>query len=148
MLAIFLGCLPLQAQQDTSVAEVKKAIETFFEGFHKGDTVLMKSTMHKDLTLQTIYRTKEGKDVLNKGDAAKFVNAIGTRLDSQKWLEKLLDIEVQVDANMAHAWTPYEFYLNDTFSHCGVNSFQLMNDSGVWKIIYLVDTRRRAGCRE
>ena len=35
------------------------------------------------------------------------------------------------------------FGLMDNFSHCGVNSFQLFNDNGQWKIIYLIDTRRK-----
>ena len=44
------------------------------------------------------------------------------------------------------AWTPYSFFLNDTFSHCGVNNFQLLKKEGEWKIIYLIDTRRKEGC--
>ncbi len=47
---------------------------------------------------------------------------------------------------MANAWTPYEFWYNGNFSHCGVNSFQLIKKDEKWKIIYLVDTRRKEGC--
>ena len=53
---------------------------------------------------------------------------------------------IQIDGPMANAWTNYEFWVNDSFSHCGVNSFQLFNDQGSWKIIYLIDTRRKEGC--
>jgi hypothetical protein len=47
---------------------------------------------------------------------------------------------------MAAIWTEYSFYLGDKFSHCGVNSFQLFKDETGWKIIYIVDTRRKEGC--
>ena len=47
---------------------------------------------------------------------------------------------------MATAWTPYEFWYKEKFSHCGVNSFQLMKIENEWKIIYFVDTRRRSDC--
>ncbi|MEM0542129.1 hypothetical protein WFZ85_05850 [Flavobacterium sp. j3] len=52
---------------------------------------------------------------------------------------------IQVDGEMAHAWTPYEFYVNGKFSHKGVNAFTLFKDGSLeasgWKIIHIVDTR-------
>ena len=65
----------------------------------------------------------------------------------RKFEEKLLDFSIQVDGNMANAWTPYEFWYQEELSHCGVNSFQLIKEDDKWKIIYLVDTRRREGCK-
>ena len=47
---------------------------------------------------------------------------------------------------MANAWAPYEFYINSEFSHCGINSFQLIKIEGNWKIIYIIDTRRKDNC--
>ena len=47
---------------------------------------------------------------------------------------------------MANVWTAYSFYFDGKFSHCGVNSFQLLKEAGEWKIFYLVDTRRKEGC--
>jgi hypothetical protein len=44
---------------------------------------------------------------------------------------------------MAHAWTPYEFYINGKLSHKGVNAFTLYKDDGQWKIVHLIDTRRK-----
>ena len=140
-------CSSGSAQSDTA-DQVQKTVDTFFEAFHKGDTVLLKSVLHKDAIFQTIYKNKAGEDILRHDDVAKVIQAIGNKPEGQKWTEKLLDYSIQIDSNMANAWTPYEFYLNDEFSHCGVNSFQMINDAGQWKVIYLVDTRRRAGCRE
>lgn len=138
------------AQNSTSniELEVKNAIDTFFEGFHKGDTALIKSVMMDKVLMQTAYRNKEGKDILVTDEPTKLIDAIANRSDDQKWEEKLLDYKITIDGNMANAWTPYEFWFNDEFSHCGVNSFQLFNDNGTWKIIYLIDTRRRQGCNQ
>jgi hypothetical protein len=47
---------------------------------------------------------------------------------------------------MATAWTPYKFYLDKTFSHCGVNAFQLFKSENGWKIISILDTRRKEPC--
>lgn len=129
--------------QNIAELEVKSVIDTFFEGFHKGDTILMTSVMADKILLQTAFKNRDGQDILMNDDRNKLVEAIAKRSEDQKWDERLLDYIIKVDGNMANAWTPYEFWYNDTFSHCGVNSFQLFNDNGSWKIIYLIDTRRK-----
>ena len=142
-----LSSSALFAQTDET-ANVKAAIDTFFEGFHKGDTTVMKSVMMGKFTTQTAYKNKKGKDVLRTDDSSKLIDAIAKRPADQKWDERLKDYIIKVDGNMANAWTPYEFWFNGDFSHCGVNSFQLFHDNGQWKIIYLIDTRQRTGCNE
>ncbi|PWI29703.1 3-methyl-2-oxobutanoate hydroxymethyltransferase [Flavobacteriaceae bacterium LYZ1037] len=134
--------------QDAEDTQVKLAIDTFFVGFHKGDTTLMKSVMYDKIHFQTTYINKEGKGMLVTEESSKLILAIANRPVEQKWDERLLDYKIQIDGTMAHVWTPYEFWVNGQFSHCGVNSFQLFKDDGNWKIIYLIDTRRREGCQE
>lgn len=134
--------------QNEEEAKVKATLDTFFEGFHKGDTTLMKSVMMDKIIMQTAYRNKEGKDILVTDEPEKLINAIVTRTADQKWDERLLDYNIQIDGNMANVWTPYEFWFNGVFSHCGVNSFQLFKDGEQWKIIYLIDTRRKSSCNQ
>ena len=144
---IFLVALmttTIQAQNEET--QVKAAVDTFFEGFHKGDTTLMKSVIADKVLMQTAYKNKEGKDILVTDEAGKLVEAIANRPADHIWDERLLDYIIQVDGNMAHAWTPYEFWFNGEFSHCGVNSFQLFKEVETWKIIYLIDTRRKSDC--
>ncbi|MCV6629252.1 MAG: nuclear transport factor 2 family protein [Flavobacteriaceae bacterium] len=137
----------LSAQQNKEIAAVKNTVVAFFDAFHKGDTIALKKTLGDHLVLQTAFKNKEGKDVLRHEERQQLIDAIGKRPVDQKWEEKLLDYSIQVDGNMANAWTPYEFYFNGEFSHCGVNSFQMFKDNGTWKIIYLIDTRRRTPCK-
>ena len=75
--------------------------------------------------------------------ASKFITSILSIPENQKFEEKLLSFDIKIDGNMANAWTPYEFWFNDQFSHCGVNSFQLIKVDNAWKIFFLVDTRRK-----
>jgi len=48
-----------------------------------------------------------------------------------------------MDGPLAMVWAPYHFYYNGTLLHCGVDSFQLIRTGGVWKILYIVDTRKK-----
>jgi len=133
--------------QQTAETEVEEVIKTFFEGFHKADTLLMKQTMADELIFQTASKNKEGKDILKTDDVKDFIKAIGSgRPVTDKWEERISSYTIKVDGNMANAWTEYEFWLDGTFSHCGVNSFQLFHDNGTWKIIYLIDTLRKSSC--
>lgn len=144
---ILLSSLCIKAQ--TSVEkEVENVIKTFFEGFHKGDTLLLKSTMAENVILQTAFKNKEQKDILKQDEkVADFIKVIGSKRPvTDKWEERISSYTVKVDGNMANAWTEYEFWLDGKFSHCGVNSFQLFHDNGTWKIIYLIDTRRKFSC--
>lgn len=121
---------------------IKKSIQIFFEGLNVRDTLKMQSVCDANIRLQTV---NERKGVLkltteNPENFYKSVAAIPTDLVIE---EKLLEIKIQVDGAMAHVWTPYEFSVNGSFSHRGVNSFQLFKDNGTWKIVYIIDTRRR-----
>ena len=52
------------AQKNKEEKAVKTAIENFFKGFHKGDTLLLKKTIHADLIAQTTFTTQKGDKVL------------------------------------------------------------------------------------
>jgi len=54
--------------------------------------------------------------------------------------------KILIDSQLASVWTDYKFYIGDKFSHCGVNSFQLVKLNDGWKIVYIIDTRRKEGC--
>jgi hypothetical protein len=109
---------------------------------------MMRSVLIKEVPLQTVATNQEGKHVMSNGSLDNLLNAIANRPAEQKWEEKLLDYTVQIDGNLAHVWTPYEFWLNGNFSHCGANAFTLAKTDSGWKIIHLIDSRRRSSCKQ
>jgi len=128
--------------------QVKQVIETFFDGFHKQDSSIIKNTLIDKVVLQTTGRDLEGKTRFREENLSEVLASICSIPDSIKFEERLTSFSIQVDRTMANAWVGYEFWLNDEFSHCGINSFQLVDFDGEWKIIYLIDTRGKAGCLE
>jgi len=144
-LVLIFSCGIVSAQLNEK-EEVKKAVQMFFEGFHNQDSARIKSTTHSGIIMQTIGRDKKGTSVVKTSDFSDFLKSIVSIPDSTKFQEKILSYQIKVDGSMANAWTPYELWINDSLSHCGVNSFQLHKQDGNWKIIYLIDTRRREHC--
>jgi hypothetical protein len=122
--------------------EVKQVVVTFFKGFHAKDSITMKSVCADKMILQSISESSKGTQLKNDS-AQDFFRSIATIPNTILFEEKLQDYSIQVDGAMAHVWTPYEFYLNNKLSHKGVNAFTLFKDNGLWKIVYLIDTRRK-----
>lgn len=147
LVALFLNA-PICNAQDAEKEAVKKVVEGFFEAFHKQDSLGMKSFVGDNVVLQTTGRNKEGKTMLRTTPIGKLYASIVSIPDSVSFEEKLTSWNIQVDRTMANAWVGYEFWLNGNFSHCGINSFQMVDFDGEWKIIYLIDTRGREECLE
>ncbi len=138
LLALILLSNIIHAQND----DIKHTIETFFEGFHHRDTVLLKQVCADKMILQSITESSSGNS-LSEEPLQFFYRSIASMPKTLKYNEKILSFTTQVDGSMAHAWTPYEFYLEGKLSHSGVNSFVLFKEKDQWKIVYIIDTRRK-----
>lgn len=69
-----------------------------------------------------------------------------TKPHSELYDERITFDVVKTDAAPAMAWIPYKYYVGSTFSHCGVDAFQLVKLGAEWKIQYIIDTRRKEPC--
>lgn len=139
---ILIVCLVFSTNFQAQNQEIQKTIETFFEGFHARDSIKIQSVCSSKMILQSISENSKGTK-LSSDNVSGFYKSIATIPTTLKIQEKILNYNIQIDGAMAHAWTPYEFYVNDQFSHKGVNAFTLFKENNIWKIIYVIDTRRK-----
>lgn len=135
----------LSAQMATD--SVKATINQLFEAMIEADGAKLKNCFTDSAILQTITKNKEGKDIVKNEQVMSFVNMINS---VQKGVadERIVFDVVKVDGPLAIVWAPYQFFRNGVYSHCGVNSFQLVQLNNQWKIQYLIDTRRKGNCAE
>jgi hypothetical protein len=61
-------------------------------------------------------------------------------------LERFWDPEVRVRGSIATIWTPYDFWFDGKFSHCGIDAFDLIKTADGWKISGGTYTVERNGC--
>ena len=146
--SICLICLAhnISAQKIFTETTAREVVDTFFDGFHKGDTLIMNSVLSPNAILQSASKNREGVDSLEETHFGNFKKSIASRPSDQVWKEVIVDYTVSIDGNLAHVWTPYEFYFNDKFSHCGANAFTIAKLENGWKIVHLIDSRRREDC--
>jgi hypothetical protein len=132
-----------KAQEVSGESDIKDLLTEFFVAMKAKNIQVLQDSFHPDAVMNTTLDTG-GFATLGHAKVADFLTRVGT---SQSVLdEEILSIEVRIDGNLAHAWTPYKFFVDGNFSHCGVNSFQLIKTETGWKIVHIIDTRRKEGC--
>ncbi len=140
--SIFFFCCVQFANAQTADDSVKAVIRKLFTAMKNSDGKAFQDCFADSAVLQTIGRAG---NVQNE-QVKEFAKQVST-LPKDSADERIVFDVVKVDANLAIAWAPYQFYYAGKFSHCGVDSFQLLRVNGVWKIQYLIDTRRRIPCQ-
>jgi len=130
-----------QAEKDA----VMQVVNQVFEAMRTNDSTLLKKSFVVNPNMFTAIIDSEGQSQLKSGDFSRFINAVGQPKD-QVWNEPIWNEKVEIDGNLASVWVDYAFYVDDQFSHCGVDAFHLIKQSDGWKIFHLVDTRRKTDC--
>ena len=138
---IFTGELHAQNSEDS----VKAAVKLLFDGMLQSDAAKIQMAFADSAILQTIGRLKEGSEVIKNESVKEFANSI-SKIAKGDADERIQFETIKIDGPLASVWTPYKFYYKGQFSHCGVDSYQLVRINNVWKIQYLIDTRRKQPC--
>ncbi|MBW2962510.1 nuclear transport factor 2 family protein [Mesonia aestuariivivens] len=122
-------------------------VKEFFKAFNQQDSVKLKSFAFEEVELKSIVKNDQGKMVVHTDTYDNFISNIVNIPREVNFEERLGIVEIKTDGYLASVWVPYEFYLNEELSHCGVNIFQLIYTQKGWKIISLFDTRKKQACK-
>lgn len=148
-LAAFLLTAPGFAQHgpvNPAEYEVMEVIETMFDGMRALDADKVASTFTEGAVLNSS-GTRNGTPFVQSTPMSALVNAIRQSAGGPAWDERIWNVDIEVNDNLATAWMEYAFFAGDRFSHCGSNTFQLARQAdGHWRTIALADTRVMSGC--
>ena len=136
-----------QGNDSKRAEEIKLVIKELFDGYRAGDSSRVRAVFTADAHAQTILTSAEGEDKLSEVVSIdNFIKYIGGGFE-EVHDEKLWDMQIHNDRQLASVWTKYAFFLGDKFTHCGTETFLLRKVKDDWKIFYLVDTRQKTGCK-
>jgi len=127
--------------------EVTVLVDALFDAMRAADSAAVRRLFHPDLKKMASSGARDGVAGVVFGEIEGFVQAVGDA-EAGAFDERIGAAEIRIDDDLATVFTPYAFYYNGTLSHCGVNVFQIARVGEDWKIVGLVDTRRRQGCEE
>ena len=146
LVAALAALAPAAARAQSPEAEVRQAVTRLFDAMRTGDSAAVRALFHPQALLGTAL-VREGRAEFRVDTLDGFVKAVGAP-HAEPWDERLTRVTVSLDGPLAAVWADYEFWAGPTFSHCGVDAFQLASTAAGWKIVALTDTRRRGtDCR-
>lgn len=141
-LAALLVLASPAAAQDAE-AEVRAVVDRMFDAMRARDTTAFRSTLHPDFRLVlTSFREGQPAHRVIAGD--DFVANIGRATNHLD--ERIANVEIRVDDNLASVWNDYSFYVDGKLDHCGVDSFTLVRTTEGWKVVHVADTQRSENC--
>ena len=123
---------------------VLAAVDAFFEAVRRKDRSALDKIVIAD-GLATAVRLKDGQpnQVVSWHWNTYFENALAAPTALQ---EKLFNPEVRVERDLATVWARYELLIDDKFSHCGVDHFDMIRRDGQWRVYNLTWTNQKTGC--
>ena len=137
---LILATTTLLAQHGNLQAE--ETIKKFFKGLNSQDTGLIRTTLFEEVELATVVY---GSKPVKVESVEHFLQGV-YRSRGMDLGERITSYEVLLDEGMAVVWAPYRFFVNGQLSHCGVNAFTLVLTDQGWRILSIIDTRRKENC--
>jgi hypothetical protein len=133
------------AAQGEDEAAVRAVVTRLFDGMRAGDGSGFREIFTADARLQTAVTRRDGTTMLMTEPVDSFA-AIVSRPHDVVYDERIDTWHVRIDGPLAVVTVDYSFYAGESFSHCGIDAFQLFKSAEGWKIFQLTDTRRTTGC--
>ena len=132
----------MYAQDDKK--EVLAIAQQFFDALEKGDTTTLRSLFIDDARN---YFVQEKDTKIRAGSRSpKSFRADKDRVVRERFIKD--GVEVMVHNRIAMVWGSYNLWINDKFSHCGVDAFTLLKTEAGWKISSLSFSMETEGCQE
>lgn len=123
---------------------VLAVVRQLFDGMRARDADAVRAAFHPSAQLFSS-SVRDGAPAISVTPIERFITGI-SRPGPEMNDERTRNEVVQIDGTFATVWAEYAFYRGKTFSHCGVDSFQLAKDASGWKIVSVADTRRTEPC--
>ena len=116
----------------TQTGEVTSAVWRFFKALRSDDKTALAD--HMDASgMITIHNRMDPSDpkIVFVPVSQHLENWLGS---PQGLDERMFEQTILIDGDMAQVWGPYRFTSGGKTTHCGINSFSLVNHGDGWKV--------------
>ncbi|MCH2323530.1 MAG: nuclear transport factor 2 family protein [Pseudomonadales bacterium] len=132
ILAVALSYSIISFSQSDDRALILETVQKFFDSIEFRDRQLLESILVPNSLNISARELDDGEAQFNVMSYDEVVTALtrpGRNAKERSWDETVL-----IQGNIAVVWTPYDFHVDGEFSHCGIDSFQLIKQDGQWLI--------------
>ena len=132
ILAVALSYSIISFSQSDDRAAILETVQKFFDSIEFRDRQLLESILVPNSLNISARELDDGEVQFNVMSYDEVVTALtrpGRNAKERSWDETVL-----IQGNIAVVWTPYDFHVDGVFSHCGIDSFQLIKQDSQWLI--------------
>lgn len=120
-------------------------VESMFKAMRTRDTALLRSVFEPGARLVGIRTRPDGATTLQTITVDQWVQFVA-KDPRPDWTERAWNPRIEVTGTLAQIWAEYDFHFGKSFSHCGVDSVQLLKKDSRWLIVSIADTYQKDGC--
>ncbi len=123
-------------------ANVLAPIQILLAAFEAGDSTAMLRIVHPDGRV-----TATGQRATGSGLRSQSWTEFALRVTpASRFSETISNPAVEIDGDVAMVWAPFVVRIDGKIANCGYDLFDLVRDSGSWKIMNLTFSSRTTGC--
>ena len=120
-------------------------VEQFFTAMEARDTAAIRRLFLPNARLARLEHLPDSS-AMGSSSIEEFLRQLpGARA---RLRERMWDPQVLEHKGLAVLWAPYDFRLDDRFSHCGVDAFTFLRTRDGWRITDVTYTVEPTGCPE
>jgi len=132
-----------RSADDTDTKAILATIDALFAAFESGDAAAILRQVYPDGRVTASGRRGDGTATLRPQSWTQFAERVTPQRAFQ---ERIANPMVHVDQDIALVWAPFVVRTGGKVSNCGIDHFDLVRDSGAWKVMNLTFSSRPAGC--
>jgi len=141
---IALFCCVSSHAQSTDREGVLEAVNLLIQSINTDNLELMARVTREDGMNFILVEESDGSYTTKSRAQSEYLDP-GEK-STQKFEERIWNPKVLLDGPVAVVWADYDFHVDDKFSHCGVDVFNLIKDEGVWKVANMTWTVQYTDC--
>ena len=142
LLLAITGAAQTAAPGDDKTA-VLAAVQKFFDTMSSRDAEGARQVLMPEGRMFSV-REQNGQQVVRASVVEDYLKNLPN--GKQQNRERMWNPEVRIHGAIASVWTPYDFWVDGKFSHCGIDIFDLVKTAEGWKISGATYTVERTGC--
>jgi hypothetical protein len=152
MLALLAQITPVQPMPKgtglpppgTDEGAVMAPINALFAGLAARDSAAILAQLRPDGGATVANEAPNGVRTVRHMSWPEF--AAGVKPGPEKYEERITNPAIEIDGDIAMVWAPYTFFIDGKAHHCGIDHFDLVRETGTWKIVNITWTARATGC--
>jgi hypothetical protein len=133
----------VRTPEDGDAKAVLATIDALFAAFESGDAAAVLRQVYPDGRVTATGRRADGTTTLRPQSWAQFAERFTPQRAFQ---ERIANPLVHIDQDIALVWAPFVVRSGGKVSNCGIDHFDLVRESGAWKVVNLTFSSRNTGC--